>query len=93
MSAETTGPLDQRDPNLPGLPPDGVVRGIDISRHEPGKAFIAIEHHQVGNFQPWVYRTRDYGATWTKIATGIADHPLSFARGIPRDPVRPGLSI
>jgi len=77
--------------NLPGLPADGVVRGIDISRHEPGKAFIAIEHHQIGNFQPWVYRTNDYGETWALITNGIADHPLSFARSIHEDPVRPGL--
>ncbi|MEZ4416037.1 MAG: sialidase [Gemmatimonadota bacterium] len=77
--------------NLPGLPPDGVVRGIDISRHEAGKAFIAIEHHQVGNFLPYVYRTRDYGRTWARITTGIAEHRLSFARWIHEDPVRPGL--
>ncbi len=77
--------------NLPGLPPDGVVRGIDISRHQPGKAFIAIEHHQVGNFEPWVYRTQDYGQTWTKITNGIANHPLSFTRSIHEDPVSPGL--
>ena len=77
--------------NLPDLPPDGVVRGIDISRHDPGKAFVAIEHHQVGNFEPHVYRTRDYGQTWTKIVSGIEDHPLSYTRSIHEDPVRNGL--
>ena len=77
--------------NLPELPPDGVVRGIDISRHEAGKAFLAIEHHQVGNFEPHVYRTRDYGQTWTKIVAGIEDHPLSYTRSIHEDPVRNGL--
>ncbi len=77
--------------NLPGLPPDGVVRGIDVSRHRAGKAFIAIEHHQVGNFEPWVYRTDDYGESWSLIVDGIEDHPLSFARSIHEDPVRPGL--
>ena len=77
--------------NLPDLPPDGVVRGADISRHEAGKAFVAIEHHQTGDFRPHVYRTRDYGQSWTKITAGIEDHPLSFARSIHEDPVRNGL--
>ena len=77
--------------NMPDLPPDGVVRGVDISRHEPGKAFVAIEHHQVGDFRPHVYRTRDYGESWTRIVEGIEDHPLSFTRSIHEDPVRDGL--
>ena len=77
--------------NFPDLPPDGVVRGIDASKWDPGKAYVAIEHHQQGNFEPHVYKTDDYGATWTKIVNGIADSPMSYARDIREDPVRPGL--
>jgi len=77
--------------NMPDLPPDGVVRGIDASKWDAGKAYVAIEHHQQGNFEPHVYKTGDYGATWTKIVNGIADSPMSYARDIREDPVRPGL--
>ena len=77
--------------NFPDLPSDGVVRGIDASKWDPGKAYIAVEHHQQGNFQPHVYKTEDYGDTWTKIVDGIADSPMSYARDIREDPVRPGL--
>ena len=77
--------------NLPDLPELGVVRGIDASKWEAGKAYLAIEFHQVGNFAPYVYRTDDYGESWTKITDGITDSPLSFARSIQEDPVRPGL--
>jgi photosystem II stability/assembly factor-like uncharacterized protein len=77
--------------NLPDWPVDGVVRGIDASRWDPGKAYIAVEAHQVGDFAPHVYRTEDYGESWTKITNGIEDHVLSFARSIQEDPVRPGL--
>jgi photosystem II stability/assembly factor-like uncharacterized protein len=77
--------------NFPDLPPDGVVRGIDASRYDAGKAYIAIEHHQQGNFEPHVYKTDDFGESWTKIVNGIADSPLSYARSIQEDPVRPGL--
>ena len=77
--------------NLPDLPTDGVVRSIDASRYEAGKAYIAIEHHQQGNFEPHVYKTDNFGQSWTKIVDGIADSPLSYARSIHEDPVRPGL--
>jgi photosystem II stability/assembly factor-like uncharacterized protein len=77
--------------NFPDLPPDGVVRGIDASKYDAGKAYIVIEHHQQGNFEPHVYKTDDFGENWTKIVDGIADSPLSYARSIQEDPVRPGL--
>ena len=77
--------------NLPDWPVDGVVRGIDASRWDAGKAYLAVEAHQVGDFAPYVYRTDDFGQTWTKIIDGIADHPLSFTRSIQEDPVREGL--
>ncbi len=77
--------------NIPNLPPDGVVRNIDASKWNPAKAYIAIEHHQQGNFQPHVYKTDNYGASWTKIVNGISPNPLSYVRAIQEDPVRPGL--
>jgi len=77
--------------NLPDLPPDGVVRNIDASKWDAGKAYLAVEHHQVGNFDPHVYRTEDFGASWTKIVAGIPESPLSYVRNVREDPVRPGL--
>ncbi|MDE2980033.1 MAG: sialidase [Gemmatimonadota bacterium] len=77
--------------NIPDLPPDGVVRGIDASRHTAGKAYMVIEHHQVGDFEARAYRTDDYGESWTPIANGIDDGVLSYTRSIHEDPVRPGL--
>ena len=77
--------------NMPDLPPDGVVRGIDASRYEAGKAYVVIEHHQVGDFEPRAYRTDDYGESWTSITNGIDDGVLSYTRSIHEDPVRPGL--
>ena len=77
--------------NIPDLPPDGVVRGIDASRFAPGKAYMVVEHHQVGGFDAHAYRTDDYGESWTKIVEGIDDGVLSYTRSIHEDPVRPGL--
>jgi photosystem II stability/assembly factor-like uncharacterized protein len=77
--------------NLPDLPPDGVVRNIDASKWDAGKAYLTVEFHEVGHFDPYVYKTEDYGERWTKITDGVADSPLSYARNIREDPVRPGL--
>jgi len=77
--------------NIPGLPPLGTVRNIDASKWDAGKAYVAIDFHEVGNFEPFVYETDDYGASWTKITEGISDSVLSYARSIHEDPVRPGL--
>ncbi|MGY8797616.1 MAG: VPS10 domain-containing protein [Longimicrobiales bacterium] len=77
--------------NIPDWPADGVVRGIDASKWDAGKAYLAVEAHQVGDFAAYAYRTEDFGASWTKITSGIDDHILSFTRSIQEDPVRPGL--
>ena len=77
--------------NVPDMPVDGVVRNIDASRWDAGKAYMTVEAHQVGNFEPYVYRTEDFGESWTKIVNGIADSPLSYTRNVREDPVRPGL--
>jgi photosystem II stability/assembly factor-like uncharacterized protein len=77
--------------NIPGLPPLGTVRNIDASKWEAGKAYLTVDLHEVGNFDPFVYKTSDYGKTWTKITTGIGGYPLSYARHVLEDPVRPGL--
>jgi photosystem II stability/assembly factor-like uncharacterized protein len=77
--------------NLPELPPWGTVRNIDASKWDAGKAYLTVDFHQVGGFDPFVYKTEDYGASWIKITNGIADSPLSYCRFVHEDPVRPGL--
>ncbi|HSF15260.1 MAG TPA: sialidase [Vicinamibacteria bacterium] len=77
--------------NLPDLPPLGTVRNINASKWDAGKAYVSIDFHEVGNFEPFVYKTEDYGQSWTKITNGIGGKPLSYVRNVREDPVRPGL--
>jgi photosystem II stability/assembly factor-like uncharacterized protein len=77
--------------NFPEWPANGVVRGIDASKWDAGKAYLVVEAHLEGDFEPYAYKTTDYGAHWTKITAGLPDHILSFTRDIEEDPVRPGL--
>ncbi|MGA9238979.1 glycosyl hydrolase, partial [Robiginitalea sp.] len=72
-----------------GLPKFSRISIIDESKHRPGTLFLAANRYQVDDRQPYVFKTHDYGKTWTKIIDGIADG--HFARAVREDPVRQGL--
>ena len=76
----------------PGIGPHGRVQTIEVSRHDPAKAYVAVLRYQLGDFAPYAFRTGDYGATWTRITTGEngvpGDHPVRVVR---EDPDREGL--
>jgi photosystem II stability/assembly factor-like uncharacterized protein len=73
----------------PGLPEWMRWSIIEASPHAPGTAWVAGNRYQLDDFTPYLYRTTDYGATWTRITTGIpADQ---FTRAIREDLYRPGL--
>lgn len=77
--------------NLLELPPLGSVRNIEASRWSEGKAYLTIDLHEVGNFQPFVYKTDNFGKTWKKITKGIGAGNLNYCRSIKEDPKRKGL--
>jgi len=66
-----------------------TVSIIDASRHDPGTAYVAAYRYQLDDRAPYVFRTTDYGKTWTKIIQGI--QPGHFARSVREDPKRKGL--
>ncbi len=71
------------------LPKFSRVSIIDESVHRPGTLYVAANRYQVDDRQPYVFKTHDYGKTWTKITNGIADG--HFARAVREDPKREGL--
>lgn len=77
--------------NIPHLPEWGTVSNIEASRYDAGKAYITVDFHQMNNRDPYVYKTTDYGKTWTEITNGIPHSPLSYAHCVREDPVRKGL--
>ena len=78
-------------PKITGLLDWGTISNIAPSRYDAGTAYITVDGHQVDNRDPWVYKTTDFGATWTLIVAGIGKTPLSYAHWIKEDPVRRGL--
>jgi photosystem II stability/assembly factor-like uncharacterized protein len=73
----------------PDLPDFARVSLIEASPHDAGTAYVAANRYQRADRAPYVYRTHDYGRTWTKIVNGI--RPDDFARVIEEDPKRKGL--
>ena len=80
-------------PNLPGLPEKMTVVSIAPSKFDKGTCYVAFDGHQVNVRAPYLYRTHDFGKTWTKITDGIPASPASYTNvvgGGPRAP-RPAL--
>lgn len=71
------------------LPEFSRISLIEASPHRPGSAYLAANRYQLDDRAPYLYRTDDYGRTWTKIVTGI---PMGhFVRAVREDPKREGL--
>jgi photosystem II stability/assembly factor-like uncharacterized protein len=65
------------------------INAIDASPHEKGTAWIAATMYKSEDFRPYIYKTTDYGKTWTKLVNGIPD--TAFTRVVREDKKRPGL--
>jgi photosystem II stability/assembly factor-like uncharacterized protein len=73
----------------PDLPEFTRISLIEASPHQNGVAYLAGNRYQQGDRKPYFYKTTDFGKTWTKIVSGIADN--DFARVIREDKKRRGL--
>ena len=74
------------------LPTGGRVAWIEASPHRNGSAYFAVYRYLLGDYAPYIYRTDNYGASWTRITDGAngipADAPTRVVR---EDPDREGL--
>jgi photosystem II stability/assembly factor-like uncharacterized protein len=77
--------------NFRDLPPWGTIANIEPSRFDPATAYLSVDLHQMGDFDPWIYKTEDYGENWEKISDGIPSSPHSFVHVVREDPKRPGM--
>jgi photosystem II stability/assembly factor-like uncharacterized protein len=71
------------------LPEWSMVSQIDPSPHEAGTMYLAVNRYKLDDYRPFIYVTRDYGRTWSKIVAGIPDG--AFVRVVREDPGRKGL--
>jgi photosystem II stability/assembly factor-like uncharacterized protein len=71
------------------MPDLGRVSIIDASAFDAGSAYVAVKKPLLNDVAPYIFRTHDFGKTWTKIVTGI---PASdYVHAVREDPTRRGL--
>ncbi|MDX1406152.1 MAG: hypothetical protein R3192_16555, partial [Woeseiaceae bacterium] len=69
--------------------PEAQVNAIDISPHDPATAYIAVTRYKFNDFTPMIYKTSNYGRSWTRIVDGIGEE--AFTRVVREDPAVRGL--
>ena len=82
------------DAPIPGLPtPSRAEVNIESSHFDAGSAYASVDLHRTGDYTPYLFRTRDYGRTWTKIVTDLPVNQASgsFTRVVRNDTKKAGL--
>ena len=71
------------------MPEFGRVSQIDASSFDDGRAYVAVKRPLLNDVAPYIYRTTDFGRSWTKIVNGI--RPNDYVHVVREDPTRRGL--
>ncbi|HTU35728.1 MAG TPA: hypothetical protein VMF66_18140 [Candidatus Acidoferrum sp.] len=78
-----------RNVTPPQLPNWGRVSTIAASHISAGTAWVVVDNHENDDYQPWIFRTRDFGATWTRVNEGIA--APAYVHAVKQDTKDPNL--
>jgi photosystem II stability/assembly factor-like uncharacterized protein len=73
----------------PDIPEWTMINIIELSSHDAGTAYVAATGYKQDDVAPYLFKTNDYGQSWTKITNGIPED--EFTRVIREDPARRGL--
>ena len=71
------------------MPDWGTVSMIEASSRDVGTAYLAVERHKSDDFTPYVFKTTDFGKTWTKLVAGLPAN--DYVHAVRVDPRRPRL--
>ena len=71
------------------MPEFGRVSQIDASPFDAGSAYIAVKKPLLDDLRPYIFRTHDYGRTWTRIVNGLG--PTDYVHVVREDPTGRGL--
>jgi photosystem II stability/assembly factor-like uncharacterized protein len=72
-----------------GMPEWMMINSIEPSAFDEGTCYVAGTRYKLGDFEPYLYKTTDYGQNWEKITNGIPEE--HFTRIVREDPKRKGL--
>ena len=74
------------------LPKGGRVDGVEPSPHNPAKAYASILRYQLGDWKPYIYKTENFGKSWTLLTNGKNGIPADYpTRVVREDPGREGV--
>jgi len=71
------------------MPQESIISIIESSPHAAGAAFLAVDRHKSDDYRPYIYKTKDYGKSWTKIVGGLPEK--AYVHAVREDPGRKGL--
>ena len=77
--------------SIPNLPEWGRLQQIEASPTDAATAYIAVDFHEVDNNKPYVFKTHDYGKTWTAMMQGLPESDP--ARVVREDPNQKGFLV
>ncbi len=69
---------------------EGIINSIEVSPHNAATAYAVVMRYKFMDLKPYIFKTTDYGKTWSKIVRGITDEH-TFVRVVREDPKRKGL--
>jgi photosystem II stability/assembly factor-like uncharacterized protein len=73
----------------PGVSEWSKITLIEASHFDPAVAYAAIDRHRLDDYKPYIFRTRDFGKTWTPVTSGLAEP--AFLNAVREDTERRGL--
>lgn len=76
---------------IKGLPTWGTVTSIEPSHFDAGTAYVSVDAHLVDDRDPYIFKTTDFGKSWTKLSGGLPKGPLAYVRNVSEDPNQKGL--
>ena len=76
-------------PNFKGVPDQIWVSRVEASHFEEGTAYVTFDNHRYDDNKPYVFKTDDFGKTWTNISAGLPEKYSVYV--IVEDPVNPNL--
>ena len=89
MHLTRDGGAHWQDVTINDVPAFSRISIIEASPFDAAKAYVAVDRHENDDLAPYIFKTTDYGKTWTKITNGIPEH--DFVRVVREDPKRRGL--
>ncbi len=70
--------------------PDGIINSIEVSPHDDATAYIVVMRYKSMDLKPYIFKTNNYGQSWTKIVNGFNDSH-TFVRVVREDKKQKGL--